>query len=300
MTQEEKQVKMVDLCARLPYGVIAGVPHYDEEDGSEVLLQGKITGIVGNQVRFEYLPDCTDDEGAYNWFDIEDAKPYLKPMSSMTEADIYVMASVLTQGLPKDIDVENGCCKLTFKDILVDMDFDFSVQDVVDGTYGVKGYDWLNEYMFDFRGLIDMGQAIAISGDKPDLYDVDRHITDKKFADKLKELLDLEDNWDKRGSKKIGEKAIHNLRLIWFEFNGKWDFETWSIFPGVNGDIIVMHKDDDIDVEIIINPDDTYTWFGNRGISLKALTYRTFYSDEVASLMKEVEQKITKKDENRD
>ena len=79
MTQEEKQLLLKDLCARLPYGVIAT----DSRHGD-----GRITSIE------IYNPDELDDSDIlvyYFDFDecgrLEDCKPYLRPMSSMTEEE---------------------------------------------------------------------------------------------------------------------------------------------------------------------------------------------------------------------
>ena len=67
MTQEQKTLLMRDLCARLPYGVKISV-----DDRIETL-----EGI-----------DMLDNVVSYDCFlssDIEDVKPYLLPLSSMTE-----------------------------------------------------------------------------------------------------------------------------------------------------------------------------------------------------------------------
>ena len=69
MTQEDKELLIKDLCARLPYKV-------------KVCLYGKETcilmGIDGNEV---YLDVDSDS------FRIESIKPYFRPMSSMTEQE---------------------------------------------------------------------------------------------------------------------------------------------------------------------------------------------------------------------
>ena len=60
MTEQNKQLLLKDLCARLPYGVIIyslGIPHEQE--------------LIG------YIPDIEN----YN------IKPYLRPMFSMTEEE---------------------------------------------------------------------------------------------------------------------------------------------------------------------------------------------------------------------
>lgn len=132
MTQEDKDLLLRDLCARLPYGVIGAVPHYDE-DGEKALLQGKITGFNEGQIKFEYLPDCTDDIGAYNWFDIDLAKLYLRPMSSMTEEEQLELSVVPIYARMLD----NATAQI----------------------------DWLNAHHFDYRGLIEKGLAIEVTED---------------------------------------------------------------------------------------------------------------------------------------
>ena len=71
MTQEQKDLLIKDLCARLPYGVKC--TYYDkcvdEED------EGTITGMQ-NGTYFVIDGVCID---------VENVKPYLFPMSSMTE-----------------------------------------------------------------------------------------------------------------------------------------------------------------------------------------------------------------------
>ena len=67
MTQEDKELLLRDLSARLPYGVKMSV-----NDNVEV-LQG--INIVDNIVEYS----------SFLASEIEDCKPYLFPLSSMTE-----------------------------------------------------------------------------------------------------------------------------------------------------------------------------------------------------------------------
>lgn len=68
MTQEDKQLLLVDLCARLPYGVKA-----NSRDGKKIIT---ITSIgIANFM-----------SGA-----IDIIKPYLRPMSSMTEEEQKIL-----------------------------------------------------------------------------------------------------------------------------------------------------------------------------------------------------------------
>ena len=67
MTQEDKELLLKDLCARLPYGVKA-MEHEDEPPFT----------IVG----YECLYFCDDNGWEYK---VDEIKPYLFPFSSMTE-----------------------------------------------------------------------------------------------------------------------------------------------------------------------------------------------------------------------
>lgn len=105
MTQEEKQLLLVDLCARLPYGTMCNVVSLDNP-------------WIGDCVLRSYWLDKVTDV----WFEI---KPYLRPMSSMTEDE--------------KMEYENA--RLDWYDDLIT-------------------YDWLNAHHFDYRGLIPMGLAL--------------------------------------------------------------------------------------------------------------------------------------------
>ena len=72
MTQEEKDLLLKDLCARLPYGV--KMNHIaDDEHSPKTLI-----GVAKDMITLEGL-------GGYECVDVEDYKPYLFPLSSMTE-----------------------------------------------------------------------------------------------------------------------------------------------------------------------------------------------------------------------
>lgn len=76
MTQENKELLLKDLSARLMYGVMCQV-----DDGAAGLNDGKLVEIDISKelVRF-------DDDGYWDVY-IDDVKPYLRPMSSMTEEE---------------------------------------------------------------------------------------------------------------------------------------------------------------------------------------------------------------------
>lgn len=108
MTQENKELLLKDLCSRLPYGVKGIITFNGDKDIFT------IKGIL-------HILFLSDTECCH----IEDFKPYLFPLSSMTEKQEYQYREVIASSL---------------------------------NHYEV--YDWLNRNHFDYRGLIEKGLAI--------------------------------------------------------------------------------------------------------------------------------------------
>lgn len=112
MTQEEEKLLTKDLCGRLPYEV--KVDHFGVV---RELLEVIPASFPCASVMVGY--DINDYEDSV----IEDIKPYLRPMWSMTEEE----------------DNELNYARM--------------------GNYG-EDVDWLLEHHFDYRGLIEMGLAL--------------------------------------------------------------------------------------------------------------------------------------------
>ena len=141
MLQEDKELLLKDLCSRLPYGVKVQVECDAEEFGKTVEVD-EITMIdkYGEEILLYH---------AGEYFSIEEIKPYLRPMSSMTEEE---------------------------KDELHDWGWEYTGNDIItggstDADNCHKGYeknlydlkwlgDWLNAHHFDYRGLIEKGLAL--------------------------------------------------------------------------------------------------------------------------------------------
>ena len=131
MTQEDKELLLKDLCARLPYGVKIQVPY---EDGSgyfdEIVWEVNNDGpfhVNGWGIEYEYV------------------KPYLFPLSSMTE--------------------EQEREYNTLRDFVYAHHYEY--EDIVEdiGLYDNWGsIDYLNAHHFDYRGLIEKGLAIDATG----------------------------------------------------------------------------------------------------------------------------------------
>ena len=146
MKTEEKDLLLKDLCARLPYGVKC--KYYDICEGA--YDEGKICGFE----RQEYV----HINGAC--VHIEEVKPYLFPMSSMTEEqkkEYYSLADDVTikPGQGSYLGIKIHCIKLGISDNPHE-----EVWDYID----LAALDWLNKNHFDYRGLIEKGLAIDATG----------------------------------------------------------------------------------------------------------------------------------------
>jgi hypothetical protein len=144
MTQENKDLLLRDLCARLPYGVKIKVPSWDEREMEYVDRIDVLYSINGD----EYIKSTNED---YD-FDLEDIKPYLFPLSSMTEEQLKEMKEIIGNPNEACISVNTSGLELWLNSIDTDptiwLDTIFEVQ------------NWLNKNHFDYRGLIEKGLAL--------------------------------------------------------------------------------------------------------------------------------------------
>ena len=77
MTQEDKNLLLTDLCARLPYGIKAYA--------SEINKNGIVTDINIPHNMVNLTVDNTNER--YELVSLLDIKPYLRSLSSMTEEE---------------------------------------------------------------------------------------------------------------------------------------------------------------------------------------------------------------------
>lgn len=137
MTQEEKQLLLKDLCARLPYGVIV-----DYKENEFEIPHWKITTIYPDTfegwIGYDRRVGAGSESGSRP-FKIGEVKPYLRPMSFMTEEE------------------KEEFCYL--QDMMI-----YNTKGPV--TADVNTYvDWLLSHHFDYRGLIPMGLALEAPED---------------------------------------------------------------------------------------------------------------------------------------
>jgi 3-methyladenine DNA glycosylase AlkD len=86
MTKEEKQLLLVDLSARLPYGVFCVGITYKLDDDGERYIPVKVKDIL-SEIHNYKLETASVRLGLISSCKLETVKPYLRPMSSMTEEE---------------------------------------------------------------------------------------------------------------------------------------------------------------------------------------------------------------------
>lgn len=143
MTQEGKELLFKDLSARLPYGIMVDV-RGGEFDSYKYPYQ--LTAIS----KFGLDSFCKVYHPIYIPFgvpNVENVKPYLCPLSSMTEEEKEELLQIINDETSDIIEqLKNNNCG------------------IMEGKYhfnSLKEFDWLNAHHFDYRGLIERGLALA-------------------------------------------------------------------------------------------------------------------------------------------
>lgn len=131
MTREEKRFLLRVVCSMLCYDIIGEVDIImasGEKKGVAVTLLG--VNMFTGEIQIEPLDDMYAElkEACYT---IEDFKPYLRPMSSMTKEEM----------------------KEYYDGYYTDAINLFTIPNP-------QKTDWLNAHYFDYRGLIPMGLAL--------------------------------------------------------------------------------------------------------------------------------------------
>lgn len=126
MTKEDKDLLLNDLCSRLRYGVKISVQSWDEREMEYIDKVDVLYSVNGD----EYIQSVNED---YD-FSVEDIKPYLFPLSSITEEQKKELQSLM-----------------------------------ISDSYGIlyhtlESFNYMCKNNIDFRGLIPMGLAIDATG----------------------------------------------------------------------------------------------------------------------------------------
>lgn len=139
MTQEQKDLLYKDMCARLPYGVKVRVTPIPELE--HLTYDAKLFNINTNNI----FGVITDDNVKYIPHNVEEIKPYIFPLSSMTEEQF--------DELKKLGYLENcaHCREIPFKLKWIK-------------TFSLPLLHWLLENHFDINDLIPTGLAKDATG----------------------------------------------------------------------------------------------------------------------------------------
>lgn len=122
MIQKDKELLLKDLCARLPYGVkIHGVFLNYNKDKDKILYE-----------------ECDEELNYGHLKRYESLKPYLRPLSSITEEEEKEFV-LLTDTMLRYGKNNNLCC------------------------LSLDAIQWLLKKHFDFIGLISKGLAIEVT-----------------------------------------------------------------------------------------------------------------------------------------
>jgi hypothetical protein len=132
MNENEKRSVLIDIAARIPYGTVVNI-QYIKENGSsdrlrlcsegDLLLNADLLGLfIENEMSL---------------------KPYLRPLSSMTEDECkYIADKCCIQSIPLPGGTTHSSLPLIAAEWLI---------------------DFYNEKHLDFRGLIPKGLAIEVT-----------------------------------------------------------------------------------------------------------------------------------------
>lgn len=143
MKQEHKDLLLKDLSARLPYGV-------------KVQYEDNIFTIDYISAIYEEIKlDTTDN---YT-IDVLEVKPYLFPMSSITEEQIEELEGLCDMYVPDDdyYPYAYKGIEILYKHVLDD-NYKFK------SNFKIDVIEWFYKNHIDYRGLIPMGLAIDATG----------------------------------------------------------------------------------------------------------------------------------------
>ena len=134
MAQEDKDLLLKDLCGRLQYGLKCSI--YRVDDFGVGWRDATFNGIVHNDIGCEFYFDdyvCIDS--------INKVKPYLFPMSSMTEE--------------QKEEFNTHTFEIMFCEVVCKKN-----KEIEYGKLMAFDLDFYNKHHLDWRGLIPMGLAI--------------------------------------------------------------------------------------------------------------------------------------------
>lgn len=146
LLNSQKDLLLKDLCARLPYGVV--IQEKCVEQDKTFLPNKEGDRLVNIDAHAELLmTNCG------SWYYLDEVKPYLFPLSSMTEEQKYDFYCRF---------IENDCNFDDFKKFYLENNEWHKMLTSIDDIEEI--IDWFNKNHFDFRCLIPIGLANDATG----------------------------------------------------------------------------------------------------------------------------------------
>lgn len=140
MTQEEIQLLLKDLSARLQHKVRIKIGEYSDYTLVGIVITDEKpikVEVIENGIpyKIEVSPDII--------------KPHLRPMSSMTEEEIDKLLTIIKEESSELIEqIKNN---------------DYGIKEKKYHFNSYKELDWILSHHFDYRGLIEEGLALEAS-----------------------------------------------------------------------------------------------------------------------------------------
>lgn len=155
MTKEEKQLLIKDLCARVPYVTFVYVDWHETEELEicEGCEDDEEEPNIHTLISCNYYGECDLDDNLSKT--IYDIKPYLRPMSSMTEEEKDELCKLCD--FEKSYDDEDY-----FTHYCVEIISEYCVngKKIPESFINYRVIDFFHEHQLDWRGLIPMGLAL--------------------------------------------------------------------------------------------------------------------------------------------
>ena len=148
MTDKEKKLLLADLAARTAFGVMVEqslYPHVEKEQWLKSVQKNDAVQLYWYKYINEFVP-------------IHCVKPYLRPMSSMTDKEKEECCSIFNGSMYQFEVNEYGDVESTKETVERERIY-------YDCELMAEWMNWLNEHHFDFRGLIEKGLAIEAPKD---------------------------------------------------------------------------------------------------------------------------------------
>ena len=145
MTQEDKQLLLKDLSARLPYGIKVAI-EYSEGKYTRIYDLREIDNDVTSELRQRVIVWNYGIYSSVISYPLIDCRPYLRPMSSMTEVEKKEYHNLCYEEERECYEFGEWVTRVYYHDT-------------------IESIDWLNAHHFDYRGLIPKGLAIEAPND---------------------------------------------------------------------------------------------------------------------------------------